>query len=223
MADSVNLMMIKLEGAMLGKLLSNSGLGQSTDNDSGISFENILDNAIDGTNGTSLDYTANTTDSSAKTAGGMQVSDSMVKFIENQEGFSSTPYRGVDSWNETTGYGHVISAGETYGSTALTQTQAEQLLKSDLQTSVDSVNKEFKDTKLTQNQFDSLVSFAYNLGPNIWSKTPNLVNDVKLGASADVLKEDFLNCAHSGGKIVQGLVNRRLDEWQVYTSGDYFL
>ncbi len=238
MADSVNLLMVKLENAMLNQLISSSSVNQSSSDDTGLSFENLLSSALgdsastnqlsdtalsdtDGIYSDSLYGTAGAASSTDGIAGGMSASDNLVQFIENHEGFSATPYSGIDSWNETTGYGHVIEPGENLANVTLTQSQAQDLLKSDLKTYEASVNKEFEGTKLTQNQFDSLVSFSYNLGSNIWSKVPNLVSDVKSGASSDVIKEDFAKCANCGGKLEQGLVNRRLDEWQVYSSGDY--
>jgi len=237
LADSVDLMMVKLESAMLNQLMSSSGVNQSSAGDTGLSFEDLLSGAIGGSGGTEelSALSSGDTDgiysngaydnagasSSDGVAGGMSASDNLVQFIENHEGFAATPYRGVDSWNETTGYGHVIEPGENLDNVTLTQGQAQDMLKSDLKTYEASVNKEFQGTKLSQNQFDSLVSFSYGLGANIWSEVPKLVSDVKSGASADVMKEDFANCANCGGQIVQGLVNRRLDEWQVYSSGDY--
>lgn len=212
----MDVFLVQLESAELSKLYNNNN---SSSNSSGVSFDSLLADAVSGGDGSANILDVNGENSTA--AGSMSVSDSMVKFIEQEEGFSATPYRGVDSWNETTGYGHVISQGENLGNAPLSQDGAENLLRSDLKSCEDSVNKEFSGVNLTQNQFDALVSFSYNLGTNIWSKTPKLTADIKAGASPAVLKDDFLNCSYCGGKIVQGLVNRRLDEWQVFTSGRY--
>lgn len=204
------LSMISLENSMAASILGGLTLGGTDTAAPGVEFSDVLDGAI---GATSVDA-----DTPADAAG-MSASDNLVKFIENHEGFASTPYRGIDSWNETTGYGHVIEPGENIGT--LTPQSAEDLLKSDLTTSEASVNKEFAGVDLTQGQFDALTDFAYSLGPNIWSETPKLVSDVKAGASSDVIKADFENCSSCGGKVVQGLVNRRLDEWNVYENGDY--
>lgn len=216
---SMDVFLVKLESAELSKLYNNST--NSSSNDSGVSFDSLLAGAISDNTGINNVLTNNDISSNNTADGNMSVSDSMVKFIENKEGFSANSYSGVDSWNQTTGYGHVIKQGENLGNVTLTQKGAENLLRSDLKSCEDSVNKEFKGVNLTQNQFDALVSFSYNLGTNIWSKAPKLTSDIKAGASPSVLKDDFLNCSYCGGKIVQGLVNRRLDEWQVYTNGEY--
>lgn len=143
-------------------------------------------------------------------------SDNAVQFIAEHEGFSSTAYRGADVQNLTIGYGHVIEPGENLP--PLTQEQAMELLKSDLKPFVESVNNEFAGVNLTQNQKDALVSFSYNLGANIWSKTPKLVSDIKSGASAETLREDFARCDNCNGSELTGLLNRRLDEWKLFES-----
>jgi lysozyme len=152
------------------------------------------------------------------TAGAMQTSGSAVAFIAQHEGFMPTAYRGIDYQNQTIGYGHVIQPGESFDT--LTPQQGQQLLKKDLTQFENSVNKEFSGTNLSQNQFDALVSFSYNTGANVWSKVPKLTGDIKSGASADVLKADFSACSNCNGQYVQGLNNRRMDEWQMFTGGN---
>jgi lysozyme len=146
---------------------------------------------------------------------GMQASNNAINFIIQHEGFLPTAYRGIDYQNQTIGYGHVIQPDEQIDT--LTQQQGQNLLKTDLTQFEDSVNKEFAGVNLSQNQFDSLVSFSYNTGANIWDKVPQLTSDIKSGASADVLKQDFAACSNCNGEFVQGLYNRRMDEWQLYT------
>lgn len=151
-------------------------------------------------------------------AGDMQASGRLVDFVAAHEGFSSTTYRGADAQNQTVGYGHVLTDGENLS--GLTQSQALSLLKNDLQGCVASVNREFAGTKLTQSQFDSLVSFSYNLGENIWSRATKLTADIKSGADAQTLKDDFTQFDHCNGQELRGLYNRRIDEWQMFTSGE---
>jgi lysozyme len=146
-------------------------------------------------------------------------STGLLGFIERHEGFAATGYRGADYQNVTIGYGHVVEPGENL--TSLTPQQADTLLKNDLAIYEVSVNKEFADTKLTQFQHDALVDFAYGLGPYIWPKASRLVNDIKSGASADVLKSDFTAWNMCNGNSVIGLYNRRYDDWKLFCYGDY--
>ena len=145
-------------------------------------------------------------------------SDALVSFLTSYEGFSATPYRGgADPWNLTVGYGHLIIPGENF--TSLTPNQGLALLKKDLVRYEASVNDEFGDI-LNQNQFDSLVSFCFNTGANVWPKA-YLTYDVKSGASADILKTDFTNWDHVNGEVALGLYRRRYDEWEMFVCRDY--
>jgi lysozyme len=63
---------------------------------------------------------------------------------------------------------------------------------------------------LSQNQFDALVSLAYNIGTNAF-KTSTLVkylNALDFKAAAD----EFLKWNRGGGKVMKGLVRRRETE-----------
>jgi len=151
------------------------------------------------------------------TPGNMIVSDALVSFIATYERFSATKYRGLDYQNVTIGYGHVILPGESF--TTLTQVEAFALLKSDLVGYVTSTNNEFG-VILNQNKFDALVSFCFNTGKNVWSLA-NLTDDVKAGASNEILKTDFTNWSSCNHVVLQGLLNRRLDEWEMFVYGDY--
>jgi GH24 family phage-related lysozyme (muramidase) len=238
MTDSIDALSVQVQTNMLRALLqtrasgSAGGLDSASDS-SGLSFENLLQGCISQLEGESAgvsDYSdmsallegmgvlSNAVAGSGQAgASETQPDDSLVNFVAAHEGYSGTVYSGADYQNQTIGYGHVITPGEDY--TSLTQDQAKGLLKDDLSSSVASVSKEFGGTNLSQNQLDALVSFAYNLGNNIWSSAPKLVSDIKSGASADTLKADFTQFDHCNGKEIEGLYNRRVDEWSLFTSG----
>lgn len=156
---------------------------------------------------------------------GIGVSESLIKFLESWEGFVSGPSdpgaHGVDYWNTTVGYGHVMLKGDNI-SFPLTQATAETLLKNDLtsQGYVASVANTFSGLHLKQNQIDALVSFAYNLGAHIWGKV-NLTADIKAGASADKITADFCACSHVGGAACAGLLRRRQAEAAMFNTAQY--
>lgn len=152
-------------------------------------------------------------------AGDRQASAQLVNFVAAHEGYSATAYRGADVQNQTIGYGHVVQAGES--TAPLSRAQALTLLKSDLKSSVASVNREFAGVDLTQSQFDALVSFSYNLGDHIWSRATQLTSDIKSGASADTLRSDFIRFNHCNGQELTGLTTRRVDEWDMFVDGRY--
>lgn len=151
---------------------------------------------------------------------GLPVSNNLISFIEDWEGYSATPYRGLDSWNETIGYGHVILSGENY--TFLTKDQAQALLITDLQTQgyITSVEHYFGAANLTQSQFDALVDLAYNYGPNIF-KYANLTQGILDHADANTIKSGFDSLANCGGQYAQELENRRNAEWTIFEQGVY--
>lgn len=146
------------------------------------------------------------------------ISEKGINFIADYESFYAKPYRGLDSQNQTIGYGHVITSGENFES--LTETEAKALLKKDLQSFLDSVNTMVSSLNLTQCQFDALVSFAYNCGANAL-KFSTLLKDIKANAPMEKIKEDFLMWCNCNGKRALGLYRRRYDEFEMYSNGDY--
>lgn len=146
------------------------------------------------------------------------ISENGVNFIADYEDFSAEPYRGLDSQNQTIGYGHVIISGEHFES--ITKIQAKALLKKDLQSFVDIVNTITLSLNLTQCQFDALISFAYNCGISAL-KNSTLLKDIKGNASIEKIKEDFLMWCNCNGKRELGLYRRRYDEFEMYKDADY--
>lgn len=146
------------------------------------------------------------------------ISPECINFIANYESFYAKPYRGLDIQNQTIGYGHVITSGENFD--YLTEAEAKELLKKDLQSFVSGVNTMVSGLNLTQYQFDALVSFAYNCGANS-IKYSTLLKDIKANASMDKIKEDFLMWCNCNGKRELGLYRRRYDEFEIYSNADY--
>ena len=113
------------------------------------------------------------------------ISESGINFIANYEDFYPTPYRGLDSPNQTIGYGHVITLGKNFES--LTEEEAKALLTKDLQSFVYLVNNMITGIELTQWQFDFLISFSFNCGAAAL-KYSSLLRDIKAGADNETLK-----------------------------------
>jgi len=113
----------------------------------------------------------------------------------------------------TIGYGHLIKAGEVF--TTITQQQAEDLLRKDLVQFENGINQ-LVTVPLTQNQFDALVSFTFNLGVGSL-KSSTLLKKLNAkdyaGASAEFLRWD-----KAGGKTLAGLTKRRTAERQLFLS-----
>ena len=141
----------------------------------------------------------------------MKTSENGIKLIEQFEGCSLKSYQDVAGvW--TNGYGntHGVVPGTT-----ITQAQAESDLLSNVAGSEYVVNTVVKVT-LTQNQFDALVDFVFNLGSgNFQSST--LLRLLNQGDFAGASNE-FPKWNHAGGVVVAGLTRRRLAEQALFNS-----
>lgn len=109
----------------------------------------------------------------------------------------------------TIGYGH-YGADVVKGS-RISMTQAVNLLKSDCERFVSHVNKYMNTYNFNQNQFDALVSFAYNIG-NIDQLTQKGTRSIE-----EISTKMLLYC-NSNGKRLQGLVNRRKAEQALFNT-----
>ena len=105
----------------------------------------------------------------------------------------------------TIGYGH--TAGVKLGM-KITQQQAEEYLKQDLQVYENHVNR-IVDLQLNQNQFDALVSFCYNCGQG------NLQKLVKNRNHEEIAKTMLLY-NKANGKVLKGLKTRREMEQKLF-------
>ena len=79
--------------------------------------------------------------------------------------------------------------------------------------SVDSFTRD----DITQNQFDALVSFAYNCGVgNLKGST--LLKKVNKDPFDKSIRQEFLKWNKGGGKVLSGLTKRRTEEADLYES-----
>ena len=68
---------------------------------------------------------------------------------------------------------------------------------------------------LTQNQFDALVSFCYNVGPaNL--KASTLLKKVNANPNDETIREELKKWNKGGGKVLKGLTRRREAEANLY-------
>jgi lysozyme len=115
----------------------------------------------------------------------LKISAKGLNDIKNHEGWR--PYVYLDAVGlPTIGYGHLIKPGERF--TTITKEQGEKLLLTDVARFEARVNKIVK-VKLTQRQFDVLVSFLFNLGEHALNGTTSLklLNSGNYKAFADRL------------------------------------
>ena len=106
---------------------------------------------------------------------------------------------------------------------AITQQKADQILLWDLQAFEKDVTFLTKSVKLSQNQFDALVDFAYNCGSDIDIDTipeglgdSTLLKKVLANTNDPSIANQFNSWVHGGGKVLPGLVKRRKAEVTLY-------
>ncbi len=140
----------------------------------------------------------------------MHISPSGIDLICNFEGKRLTAYDdGVGVW--TIGFGTTVYPNgiKVMKGDTCTEAQAKTYMAHDLKKFEATVNNAVK-IPLNQNQFDALVSLAYNIGTNAFSKSTLVkklnANDIR-GAA-----DQFDVWVNAGGKRMQGLVNRRTVE-----------
>lgn len=133
-----------------------------------------------------------------------------ARFIAKFEGFSSTPYRDpVGVW--TIGYGTTDGVGP--GTRPISRRKALRLLRRDARIAARAVRRVVK-VKLTQNQFDALVSFTYNVGVGAFQSSTllRLLNEGRYHQAAD----EFLRWDFGGGQQLAGLTRRRRAERRLF-------
>lgn len=135
----------------------------------------------------------------------MKISTTGLNLIKSFEGCYLTAYKcpaGV--W--TIGYGHT---GGVKSGQKITQAKAESYLKSDLARFEKHVMSYDKKYNWTQNEFDALVSFAYNVG-NI----TGLTNGGK--RTKKQISERITSYNKANGKVLAGLTRRRAAEKELF-------
>lgn len=138
----------------------------------------------------------------------MRTSENGLKLIKDFEGCILHAYN--DGFgNLTIGYGHC--APDVYQGQTITQNEADEILKKDLQRFEVNVNKYNAIYNFNQNEYDALVSFAFNIG-----SVDELLN---YGSRPrHTITTEMLTYCHAGGQVVQGLVNRRKKEVDLFNT-----
>ena len=146
----------------------------------------------------------------------MHISPSGIDLICNFEGKRLTAYDdGVGVW--TIGFGTTVYPNgiKVMKGDTCTEAQAKTYMAHDLKKFEATVNKAVT-VQLNQNQFDALLSLAYNIGASAFSQSTLVkklnANDIR-GAA-----DQFDVWVNAGGKHMQGLVNRRAKEKALFLS-----
>jgi lysozyme len=146
------------------------------------------------------------------------VSTKGLDLIKSFEGLSLNAY--LCSANvPTIGYGSTYYANDQKVKMGdkITKEQAEVLLRKTVRDFEQNVNALLNGVAVNQNQFDALVSFAFNLGTGALAKS-TLLSKVKANPNDITISREFDKWVNAGGKKSRGLVKRRRMEAELYFS-----
>ena len=149
----------------------------------------------------------------------MNISQNGIDLIKQFEGCSLTAYPdpGTGGKPYTIGFGWTqpVDGVPVHLGMTIDQATADRLLKCGLVQYENGVNQLVR-VPLTQNQFDALVSFAYNVGLRSLSTSTllNKLNTKDYAGAAD----QFRVWTKSAGKTLPGLIRRRNAERSLFLS-----
>lgn len=146
----------------------------------------------------------------------MKLNENGYNLICEFEGLKLKPYL-CSAKIPTIGYGNTYYPNGkrvTLLDDAITKEYAFEIFK----TIADKFAKRVDDmvtSELTQNQFNALVSFAYNVGTGAFA-TSTLLKKVNINPNDATIRNEFLKWVRANKKVIQGLVNRRNKEVLIY-------
>lgn len=136
--------------------------------------------------------------------------------IKQFEGLVLKPY--LCSANvPTIGYGNTFYENGVkvkMSDAQITKQRAEELLKINADRFASKVANLLK-KEVTQNQFNALVSFAYNVGSGALASS-TLLKLVNINPNDGNIAKEFLKWNKGGGKVIDGLTKRRMKESALY-------
>ncbi|MCQ9124346.1 lysozyme [Rodentibacter caecimuris] len=140
----------------------------------------------------------------------MKISEKGINHIILDEGERLMAYQDiVGIWTIGVGHTGFVDGKPVARGMTITKEKSREILKADLARFEKAVNANVK-VPLTQNQFDALVSLAFNIGEGAFSRS-TLVRKLNAGDYQGA-SQQFLVWKNAGGKVSQGLLNRRKRE-----------
>lgn len=137
----------------------------------------------------------------------MKISNTGIALIKEFEGLRLAAYWDSTGKVWTIGYGHTGGVKKT---DVITEEQAEEFLRKDLESAEKDVSK-YSKYNFNQNEFDALVSFTFNCGGGNLAKLTDNGNRSKA-----TIAEKLLLYTKSGGVELIGLVRRRKAEQALF-------
>ena len=146
----------------------------------------------------------------------MKLDNNGYKLIQKFEGLKLNAYQdSVGIW--TIGFGNITYENGTKVKKGdkISQDRAEQIFSYYADKFARNVDAIITNKNITQNQFNAVVSLAYNIGLANFQKS-TLLKKLNTNNNDKTIKDEFLKWVNASGKRSQGLVNRRTEEANLY-------
>jgi GH24 family phage-related lysozyme (muramidase) len=151
----------------------------------------------------------------------MRLSRAGAELIARFEGFVARPYDDA-AGHATIGFGHLIHHGRVTAADrakwgTITRERGLELLAEDAQDAARAVERDVR-VPLSQEQFDALVSFVFNVGTGAFASSTllrKLNADDRHGAA-----DELLRWSRAGGRVLEGLLSRRRAERALLLSSE---
>jgi lysozyme len=146
----------------------------------------------------------------------MKLDENGYKLLMEFEGLSLVPYK-CQAGISTIGYGATFyPSGKkvTMQDAPISLATAKWMLKETADKFAVDVDKMIK-ANLNQNQFNAIVSIAYNIGLAGLAKS-SLLKKVNANPSDPTIRNSFLIWNKAGGRVLDGLTKRRTKEANLY-------
>jgi lysozyme len=146
----------------------------------------------------------------------MKLDDVGYNLIKSFEGLSLVPYK-CQAGISTIGYGATFypsSKKVTMQDAPISLATAKWMLKETADKFAVDVDKMIK-ANINQNQFNAIVSIAYNIGLAGLAKS-SLLKKVNANPSDPTIRNSFLIWNKAGGRVLDGLTKRRTKEANLY-------
>ena len=160
----------------------------------------------------------------------MKASPETIRMVKHHEGVRNKPYLcPAKLW--TVGVGHVLYPEQANipvsdriqfplrpeHARIWSDAEVNDLLAKDLARFERGVARLCPNTIGNQGRFDSLVSFSFNVGlGNLQRSSLRMKNN---RGDSEKAAEEFMKWTKGGGRVLPGLVKRRMDERALYLSG----
>ena len=142
----------------------------------------------------------------------MKASEIALGLIKRFEGLKLEAYKPLPSEKYyTIGWGHY--GADVKMGMSITQKQAEEFLKGDIKPVERLLNG--MGINYTQNQFDALVDFIYNLGEGNFKKSTMYKNIVARKSDVEIT-DQMVKWVNAGGRPLLGLKKRRVAEANMF-------